>query len=787
MGTAAHKLSKLTSARKFEAFLIVFTVFIFVITACFSFRRTDSTLSENVLMSTVNELSALSEKQAALTETELQKHFEPLCYVAECLEKGVPLNSDAVKAVAESNRWITVGLADPDGNAVNHEGLSLGDVSERKYFTEIKSGSAERFIEYIPDTNLHDGAKLVLSVPCRNGEVVFASMSTGILDRFIPDASFVFFMDSEGRILGSSGNDSEDRFFKENERYLIREMAKEKSGVHCDDSGALVYRWSGINDWYIVAGADMAAIEAGNASDAQSFGKVITDIWLSVSAMLFAVAAVSAVFLAEMARKEKTLLFENIKNDVLLMESGGEQFVYYVKTKAVTGSGAIAGRHENPQPVIMETIIGILKEKYPGIADYLDEIEKSVAGMTESAAKKVIERPMNFNGTYQWIRTVLVPYMEDGKTVSHVFGALTDVSYMHSEFEKRVGMLDNMPGGLHQFCLSDPVHVEFMSPGLCRLVGYSVSETERITGGDYSLLIYEEDRPAFKEFIKNLSEKPSTGTCEYRMVCRDGRIITVSDTTESVMAEDGKMYGYSAVTDISAKAEELKAAKEQVEESREISRKLEEELKDARIQSSVSQMQPHFLYNALASIREILLEDPAYAADLICDFTVHLRACVRSMTNSALIPFHEELENIRAYVNIEKMRFGERLNVKYDIECDDFSIVPLSIQPLVENAIRHGIYQRGKEGGTVWVSAHKEDSCYIVTVEDDGVGFDYEKMMDEIARGERDSTGISNLKFRLEKMLDSEVDIKSRTGEGSRVTVRIPSGGKVPDENNSCG
>lgn len=80
-------------------------------------------------------------------------------------------------------------------------------------------------------------------------------------------------------------------------------------------------------------------------------------------------------------------------------------------------------------------------------------------------------------------------------------------------------------------------------------------------------------------------------------------------------------------------------------------------------------------------------------------------------------------------MNIEKMRFGDRLNVEYDIGCDDFMIVPLSIQPMVENSIRHGIYQRGMKGGTVRIATSKNDGFYTISVKDDGVGFDDEPIM----------------------------------------------------------
>ena len=202
-------------------------------------------------------------------------------------------------------------------------------------------------------------------------------------------------------------------------------------------------------------------------------------------------------------------------------------------------------------------------------------------------------------------------------------------------------------------------------------------------------------------------------------------------------------------------------------------RRLEETLKQMRMKNFISQMHPHFLYNALSSIREIVLTDPEYAADLLCDFTTHLRASIRAMTNDNRIPFSQELENIRAYVSIETMRFGDRLRVDYDIRTGDFEILPLSIQPLVENAIKHGLYEK-RGPGRVLVAAEETDDAWVVRVEDDGIGFDPAAVRRETEAGERDSTGLFNLIFRLENMLQAQIDIDSHPGQGTRVTVRIP-------------
>ncbi len=227
----------------------------------------------------------------------------------------------------------------------------------------------------------------------------------------------------------------------------------------------------------------------------------------------------------------------------------------------------------------------------------------------------------------------------------------------------------------------------------------------------------------------------------------------------------GDIMAFSVIYDLTEQQRKEKEVQE-----------LEAALQMSRIRNFTSQMQPHFLYNALGSIQEILLYDPQYASDLIGDFTTHLRSCIRAMASDTPLPFSQELDNIKAYVNIEKMRFGDRLNVRYEIEAEGFSILPLSIQPLVENAIRHGVYGRGLKGGTVIVRSREADTAWVVEVEDDGVGFDVEAFRKELEEGKKDSTGLKNITFRLENVMNSHIDVTSIVGVGTTVTVSIPKG-----------
>lgn len=190
--------------------------------------------------------------------------------------------------------------------------------------------------------------------------------------------------------------------------------------------------------------------------------------------------------------------------------------------------------------------------------------------------------------------------------------------------------------------------------------------------------------------------------------------------------------------------------------------KLIEEQRNALM---LSQINPHFIYNTLSTIASMCDVSPNQAKHLTVDFSRYLRQNLSATTGETLIPFEQELSHVECYLKIEKARFRERLNVIYSIQCRDFSIPPLSVQPLVENAVKHGITKRA-EGGTVKISAYGTDTRYVIEIIDDGVGFE---------SGQTDGrVGLPNVRSRIASMCRGEVTVKSTVGVGTRVTVEIP-------------
>jgi len=194
--------------------------------------------------------------------------------------------------------------------------------------------------------------------------------------------------------------------------------------------------------------------------------------------------------------------------------------------------------------------------------------------------------------------------------------------------------------------------------------------------------------------------------------------------------------------------------------------KQEEKIKDAQTKIMLSQIKPHFVYNSLSSISTLIEIDPHKAQSALDDFTEYLRRNLSSLTETRLIPFEDELKHIKTYISLEKMRFGNKINVIYDIQTKDFSVPPLSIQPVVENAIKHGILKK-INGGTLIIKTRKKNFSYIVEVIDDGVGFFSESVKDD----ENKHFGLNNIKYRIEKICNGQILVDSEPKRGTRVTI----------------
>lgn len=611
--------------------------------------------------------------------------------------------------------------------------------------------------------------------------------------QFAGNAS-MFLVNPEGKIL--LVGDKEDRFllahnlFDGCDNFIFSATQKEELKKNLRDgmSGQLsfrqndkiqyaVYMPSGVEDWTIfsMVEKDAAALQY------EKNDQVVERSMLTILVLFVISLVVSIILIVLHIRKQRQLQTEHFyqyhRYKQLMNELTFPVFRYHMKEDSIIGNKKFQETYGRRQITDFMKSSDKWKQLHPeyNFDGFFREIQNVIQ----------YQKVITFESMWQspekncWVKNILVPVKDERGGEFLVFGTVMDTTQEHELFDEVMEIMVSAQIGLYRFCLEESCCVEYINQGLRKMLGYTEDELNAILGNDrkYVNLLAEKDREKYEAFVKKIKDSDETYTCEYSMICRDGSMLKLSDTLEVKDGSDGKQYGYGVVIDISKYRDAQKNAEKKLE-------KLKIQLNESRIKISTGQMQPHFLYNSLASIREIVLENPDYAADLIFDFTTHLRACIKSMASEEFTSFAQEIENIKAYVNIEKMRFGDKLQVKYEIQESDFMIVPLSIQPLVENAIRHGIYERGSIGGMVIIRSCREADEIIIQVEDNGVGFDVDKIRWEIQTKERDSTGLQSLIFRFEKLMNAKVQVESIVGEGTKITVRIPMKGETSSESN---
>lgn len=197
---------------------------------------------------------------------------------------------------------------------------------------------------------------------------------------------------------------------------------------------------------------------------------------------------------------------------------------------------------------------------------------------------------------------------------------------------------------------------------------------------------------------------------------------------------------------------------------------IEKERMQIQLEVMRSQIKPHFLYNCLSVIRGLCINNPDRAYDALSNFSVYLRGNMDSLKSALPIPFEKELEHIENYLELEKLQFADRLSVIENYQAIDFKVPPLTIENLVENAVRHGIAMR-PEGGTIYIASEETEDGYEIIVEDDGVGFDISKAIEKCL--EKKQSDILKVKEQIE-MIGGKLEIKSKLKEGTTAKVFVP-------------
>ena len=192
------------------------------------------------------------------------------------------------------------------------------------------------------------------------------------------------------------------------------------------------------------------------------------------------------------------------------------------------------------------------------------------------------------------------------------------------------------------------------------------------------------------------------------------------------------------------------------------------ELQTTRAALVLSQIQPHFLFNSMTAVMDLCDTDPREAKAALQELSDYLHYKISALSGNFLVSFAEDMEFLQNYLKLEKRRFGPRLNVEYDIGAADFQVPLLTLQPLAENAIRHGLSKK-PEGGTLRIITREIAEYYSILVEDDGVGFDTALPYDTPGN----HVGLSNVRTRLAILCGGSLTVRSTPGAGTTVEITI--------------
>ena len=781
----------------FKRFALIFHITVAVLVIAFILTMSSSNLMQNVESRAIAEVDSTVAMQASAFKDHMDEQFQALRLVADMLANGRHFASEGIQptlsSIVQTFRLCTLCMADMDGNTIDYQGNAIGSCADRAYFQEIIDGSHTQVCEYLASTKTTNEPRVILSIPAydENGEmlgVLFCSKEIAVLENSLfahgdlfDSAATIFICDEGGQVIAANKNGyiffskhdiAEDSVMNINDLSgTLQRVHEEGATQHIRINGEHCFAgYTAVDDcgWGLYILVDEADVSETYSENQKRMENTISSIVLIFAVCIVYILVLWRFYMYQKERETTLIQQYNDSYRHILSEMHCAVVEYDADTETMTTIQEYFG--DLKLEALNGTVGAYENYKHAHPEFDFEELEAEIETAKKSGRACSFETILSSNPSeFYWLKVKTIPITDENGKMTRAYCVLFDVSDLHRAHEIALDTCAQIPGAIHRHVLTRPIHVNYYSDGLCRMLGYTRAEIDDLIGPEYlySMLICAEDRCKFNDFLDKLSNG-GVESCVYHLQCKNGELLEVSDTMDVKRSSSGIMCGYSVVTDLRKYREEQQALELALKQTR-------DQLAQTRVKNASSQMQPHFLYNALSSIREIVLEDPEYASDLIYDFTTHLRACVRSMSNDAPIPFTQELENVRAYVNIEKMRFGDRLSVEYNCPETDFNIIPLSIQPLVENAVRHGVFDRGAVGGKVIVSTARGDGRIFVYVEDNGVGFDYHKTMQEVEDGTRDSSGLANLIFRFATLMRAEVSVDSIIGSGTKVTVTIPS------------
>lgn len=496
----------------------------------------------------------------------------------------------------------------------------------------------------------------------------------------------------------------------------------------------------------------------------------------------------SVIFVLEHLKGEKNIIFENlIKKDtpaVFCDEERLGQILYNLLGNALkfTEQGYIRVRTEFSDSIVTifieDTGIGMKEENLDSIFNYFEQIDASInrkyegTGIGLYITKKLIELQggtINVKSEYGkgscFVFTLPITTEEPKNSMSLIEPIFIKNIQIDEEINEQ-----NLERCNVLAVEDDSISLKALINNL-RLDGYTVKGVQ--SGNDaikllengikFDVVILDIMMPDISgyEILKQIRKKYSQLELPVVLLTARSRIDDI-ETGFKFGANDYLIKPFETV-ELNARVKSLVEMKKAVNN-----------LVTTELAFLQAQIKPHFIYNALSVISSLIIREPLKSKELVLDLSDYLRNNFDFESREGLTTLKKELELVKSYLSIEQARFKERISVKFEINSEDCVIPMLSIQPLVENAVRHGIMPL-INGGTISIVTQNKSGYVSISVQDDGVGIDEGKLQyilsGEIKRG---SVGIKNIHRRLTMLYGKGLNITSGEESGTKVEFLVP-------------
>ena len=519
-----------------KRFAVPFYIAVAVLVITFVLTISSSNLMQNVESRAIAEVNATVNMQTTAFQDYMDEQFQALRLVADMLQNGRHFASKGIQptlnSVIHTFNLCTFCMADTDGNVIDYQGNTIGSCADREYFTEIMGGSHTQICEYLAVTKNGDEPRVILSMPAydENGEmlgVLFCSKEVSVLEKSLFEHSGLFdatvailICDESGQIIAANEN-GYDFFSKhdiaESDEPNISDLSSdlqpmrengaarhiEINGIHCFTG------YSNLDEcgWGLYCLVDEADAGEAYSENQKRTANTILSIILAFTACIVCILTLGHAYLRRKKREARIIQQYNDNYRNILSETHCAVVEYDTDTKTMTTI------QENFGDLKLGSLNGTMDayENYKHMHPEFDfeelELEVDLAkknGKTCSFETMLAPDP----GRFYWLKTKLIPITNENGEMTRIYCVMFDVSDLHRAHETALDTYAQIPGAVHRHVLTKPIHVNYYSDGLCKMLGYSHAEIDALIGSEflYSMLICTEDRQRFIEFMDKLSK-----------------------------------------------------------------------------------------------------------------------------------------------------------------------------------------------------------------------------------------------------------------------------------------